>query len=126
MSQQPTRGISCEVTLNGVSTKQDGTLSLRIQTSREFNAVESVALMELNRMILNMQLVPLRFEDTPLEIEGSAESKSASERLRNCIFVWFKSEQDAKRLPPDAVFEIFRQQKMEMLIEFVKRKLPEK
>ena len=125
MSQQPTRGISCEVTLNGVSTKQDGTLSLRIQTSREFNAIESVALMELNRMILNMQLVPLRFEETPLEIEGSTESKSASERLRNVLFVLFKSEQEAKRLPPDAVFEIFRLQHMEKIIDFVKRKLPE-
>ena len=116
--------VSMEVTLNGVRTRSDGTLSLSIQTSREFTAQESVAVMQLNRMVLDMTLKPLKSEETPFEIKGSDEHIGVSERLRRCIFAWFKYEQEAGRTPKDEVFEIFRLKKMEQLIEFVKRKLP--
>ena len=48
--------ISCEATLNGISTRADGTISFRLQITREFNAEETTAVLQLNRMMLNMVL----------------------------------------------------------------------
>jgi hypothetical protein len=79
--------------------------------------------MQLNRLILNMILTPLKVEDAPFEIKGSSDVKSPSQRLTACIYAWFKHEQETGQLTKDAVFEVFRLQKMEALIEFVKKKL---
>ena len=125
MSQQPIRGISCEVTLNGISSRADGSISLKLQTNREFSATETTALLELNRMILQMQLIPLKFEDAPMEIGGHADVKTPSQRLRAVLFVLFSHEKKTGVISQDEVFEFFYAKKVELLIDFIKKKLPE-
>lgn len=117
--------VSMEVTLNGVRTRSDGTLSLSIQTSREFTAQESVAVMQLNRMVLDMILRPLKSEETPFEIKGSDEHLSHSQRIRNALYCLFKFEQEKKTIPADELFEIYYAKKCERILDWIKRKLPE-
>ena len=117
--------ISCEATLNGISTRADGTISFRLQSTREFNAEETTAVLQLNRMMLNMLLTPLKSEEAPFAIQGSDDKVSASERLRRRIFAWYKREQEANRVAKDASFDNFYAAKMQALIDFVDRKVNE-
>lgn len=116
--------ISCEVTLNGVSTKADGTLSMRLQTSREFSAVESVAVMQLNRMVLELTLRPVKSEETPFEIKGNEDNLSESQRIRNALYALFKHEQETKKVPAEELFQTYYAKKCEKILDWIKAKLP--
>ncbi len=55
------------------------------------------------------------------EERASVEVKSESERLRAVLFVWYKQELDANNYV--GLFENFKKEKMEKIIEMVKSKL---
>lgn len=55
---------------------------------------------------------------------AQVDEKSASERLRSVLFVWFKQEVEANRFI--GLFETFRKEKMEKIIEGVKSKLEDR
>lgn len=61
-------------------------------------------------------------EEIPEDM-GAVEigEKTASERLRSVLFVWFKQEVEAKRYI--GLFENFKREKMEKIIETIKGKL---
>ncbi len=55
------------------------------------------------------------------EEKAEVDEKTPSERLRAVLFVWYKQEtKDGKFV---GLFETFRKEKMESIIEGVKRKL---
>lgn len=56
--------------------------------------------------------------DVPEE-KAELDEKSASQRLRNVIFVWFKQEVDSGNFI--GLFETFRKEKMEQIIESIKK-----
>ena len=58
------------------------------------------------------------------EESAHVDEKSASERLRNVMFVWYKQETEANRFV--GLFETFRKEKMEKIIEGVKSKLEDR
>lgn len=57
------------------------------------------------------------------EEDAEVDQKSASERLRSVLFVWYKQETEAGRYV--GLFETFRKERMEKIIEGVKSKLTE-
>ena len=117
--------IKCNVILNSVRTRRDNSLSLSLETP-ELTDEHMLVFLKLRNVNLDMTLEVLGQTEAPMEVKNTIDSKSLSERLRNCIYVWFKSEQEMKRVGPDTSFELFRTQKMEILIDFVKAKLPKK
>jgi hypothetical protein len=110
--------------LSGVSTRADGSLTLRISTP-EFSAEETTVLLHLCRINLDCTLTPLNQElEAPLEVKAEIESRTPSQRLRGVLFVWWKAELSQGKIPKDTTFEVFYAQKVEHLIEWVKGKLP--
>jgi hypothetical protein len=68
----------------------------------------------------------LTFSPNPDDVEipeerAELDEKSASERLKNVIFVWYKQEVEAGKFV--GLFETFRKEKMEKIIQTVKDKL---
>ena len=112
--------ISCEVTLNGVSTKSDGSISLRLQTSREFDAVDTTALFQLNRMALDMVLTPLKSNAPPLAIGGEVGGKTQSQRQRDIFYCLFMAQKGAREIPDETIFDVYLRQKMEAHLEQLK------
>lgn len=55
------------------------------------------------------------------EESAQVEGKTESERLRAVLFVFYKQEVDAGRFV--GLYDSFRKEKMEQLIQFVKNKL---
>ena len=49
------------------------------------------------------------------------DEKSPSERLKNVLYVWYKQETEEGKFV--GLFETFRKEKMEVIIEGVKKKL---
>ena len=117
--------IQLHTILNRVATKADSSLSLSFSTP-EMTAQETTVLIMLARRNLTMLLTPMgETVEPPVEAKGEFNSKTPSRRLRDVLFVWFKYEQESGRLEKDARFEQFYDTKMETMIEWVKKKLPE-
>lgn len=112
--------IQCNLVINSVRSRVDGSLGLSIETPTLSN-VEKVAFMENQGVNLIGYFKPLEDQTTELiKVEKSREGKTPSQRLRNTLYVLYNQEQ------PDLTFDAFYDQKMESLIEFVKTKLHEK
>lgn len=100
--------------------RKDGSVSLTFDT-RELVAEEIMTLLGLKHTE-----GWLTFSPNPDEIEipderAELDEKSPSERLRNVMFVWYKQETEAGRFV--GLFETFRKERMEKIIEGVKSKL---
>ncbi len=109
--------------LNPISRRKDKSCKLSLDT-RELNHEEILTLMSLEGSEMWICLAPnqedLQVPDEPAEVD----EKSPSERLRSVLFVWYKQEVDAGKFV--GLFETFKREKMEKIIEGVKSKLLEK
>ena len=111
--------------LNPISRRKDKSVKLSFET-RELTPEETIGLMALEgaEMWLCMSL-----EENNLEIPedmGTVElgDKTPSERLRNVLFVWYKQEVEKGKYV--GIFENFKKDKMERIIEGVKSKLDDR
>lgn len=107
--------------INPPSFRKDGSCTLKFE-SRELTAEEIFSIMQMRHTEGWLAFAP---NEDDLEIpEDKAvldDEISPSERLRNVIFVWYKQECDAGRFV--GLFDTFRKEKMEKIIEGVKSKL---
>lgn len=111
--------------LSGISTRADGSLSLRIGTP-ELSNEEALVLFRLRGIALDCTLTPLNEElDAPQEVKSAIETKSPSQRLRAVLVAVFAHEKESGKLSKDELFEVFYAKRVEKIIEWLKTKLPE-
>ena len=110
--------------LNRVATKSDGSLSLSFSTP-EMTAEESTVLFKLARINLTMRLTPHgEALEAPCEVKSELSTKTASQRLRGVLFVFYKQQQNAGHLA-DKTYEQFYSDQMERMINEIKAQLDE-
>ena len=107
--------------LNPVSRRKDRSVKLSFET-RELGTDEILSLMALEGNEMWIALAPNQDEipDIPTE-RAEVDEKTASERLNAVLYVWFKQETERGKFV--GTFESFRKDKMESIIEGVKKKL---
>ena len=105
--------------LTSAATRADGSLGLRFATP-ELKADEKTVLFELQGQELKVLLAPKNGVTAVAEVKQEFDRKTPGQRLRAAIFVWWQTLEQ----PGD--FDDFYRQKMEVLISYVKEKLPEK
>jgi hypothetical protein len=106
--------------LNPLSRRKDKSVKMSFET-RELTSEETMSLLALEGSEGWLCFAP---NEAEIEIPtGNVElgEKSPSERLRSVLFVWFKQETDAGRYV--GLFDNFRKEKMESIINGVKSKL---
>lgn len=106
--------------LNPISRRKDKSVKLSFET-RELGSDEILSLMSLEGNEMWLCVAPNENEIEIPEEKAEVEEKSASERLRGVLFVWFKQESDKGKFI--GTFETFKREKMEAIIEGVKKKL---
>lgn len=113
------KAITCPTILTGATTRADGSLSLRFATP-ELKPDEKTAFFEILNQNLKMLLQPADNEPVELkDIKGEFDTKTPSQRLRACIFIWW--QQTNKH----GDFEDFYRRRMEEIIGQVKAELSE-
>ena len=111
------RAIVCSAIMTSASTRSDGSLGLRFATP-ELKPDEKTAFFELLNLNLKMLLQPADAEPAELkEVKAEFENKSASQRLRATLFVFWKQQHEPGE------WEDFYRRQMERLIDQVKAKL---
>ena len=100
--------------------RKDGSAKISFDT-RELTAEEIFTIMSLRHAEGWLCFAPNENEIEVPEESAHVDEKSASERLRNVMFVWFKQETESGKFV--GLFETFRKEKMEKIIEGVKSKL---
>jgi len=106
--------------INPPRLRKDGSASISFDT-RELNAEEIFTIMSLRHSEGWLCFAPNQEDlDTPEE-NAEIDEKTPSERLRNVLFVWYKQETESGKFV--GLFESFRKEKMEKIIESVKSKL---
>ena len=117
--------IKCNVILNSVRTRRDNSLTLSLETP-ELTDEHMLVFLKLRNINLDMTLEPLEDStEAPAEVKSQIKTKTASQRLRAVLFVLFNYEKGSGTVATDALFEPFYEKHMNLLIDFVKRKLPE-
>lgn len=106
--------------INPPRLRKDGSASLVFDT-RELNAEEIFTIMSLRHSEGWLCFAPNEQDIEIPEETAQVDEKSASERLRSVLFVWYKQETDAGKFV--GLFETFKKEKMEKIIEGVKSKL---
>lgn len=99
---------------------KDGSVVLKFE-SRELTAEEIFAITQMRHNEGWLCFAPNENELEIPETNAEVDTKSPSERLRNVMFVWYKQEVKDGRFV--GLFETFRAEKMEKIIEGVKSKL---
>jgi hypothetical protein len=107
--------------LNPISRRKDKSVKLSFET-RELNPEETMILMAMEgaEMWLCMAMNEDEIPDVPEE-RAEVDEKTPSERLRGVLFVWYKQLTDSQKYV--GTFENFKNEKMETIIEGVKKKL---
>ncbi len=115
------KNVEVPARLNGLSTKVDGSLSLRFETGIELSPEETALLISYVKAEgwLLFSMNEFQESDVPKE-NAPSTGKSAAKRLRDVLFVYWKENVNS------GDFEVFYKRKMESIIESVKEKLPEK
>lgn len=108
------------VQLNPISRRKDKSVKLSFET-RELNTEETLTLMSMEGLEMWCGLAPNQNEIEIPDERAEVDEKSPSERLRNVLYVFYKQEVEAGRYV--GIFENFKREHMEKLIEFIKRKL---
>lgn len=106
--------------INPPRLRKDGSAALTFDT-RELTSEEIFTIMSLRHTEGWLCFAPNQEGIEVPEEEAALDEKSPSDRLRNVLYVWFKQESEAGRFT--GLFETFRKEKMERLIEGVKSKL---
>ena len=109
--------ITTPATLTGISTKVDGSLSVRFAT-QELTSDKKLALIELQNQFGYICFAPSEAEaaDIP-ETQPDDTRKTQSQRLRAVLFLLYKQ---GERLDD---FDFYYREKMEKFIEHIKSKL---
>lgn len=103
--------------ITSISSKQDGSLGLRLSTP-ELTPDEKVAFLEIQGLNTIVLIQPTDFESKEIkEIKGELDTKTPSQRLRATLFVLYNQQGG------QGTFEEFYLKYMEKLIDFVKNKL---
>lgn len=100
--------------------RKDGSASISFDT-RELTAEEIFSIMALRHTEGWLCFAPNEDEIEVPEEKGYVDDKSPSERLRNVLYVWYKQEFEAGRFV--GLFDTFKKEKMEKIIDGVKNKL---
>lgn len=108
--------------INPPRLRKDGSASMSFDT-RELTAEEIFSIMSLRHSEGWLCFAPNENEIEIPETNAEVDEKSASERLRNVLFVFYKQQVEKGKFT--GLFETFRKEKMETLIEAVKKKLDE-
>lgn len=109
--------------LGRVATKSDGSASLTFSTG-EMTPEEMTVLFKLTRINLKMTLTPTgEALEAPCEVKGELSQKTASQRLRGVLFVFYKQLQDKQAATK--TYEEFYSEQMERIINDVKAQLDE-
>ncbi len=106
--------------INPPRLRKDGSASISFDT-RELNAEEIFTIMSLRHTEGWLCFAPNENEIVVPETNAEVDEKSASERLKNVLYVLYKQETEAGRFV--GLFETFRKERMEQLIEVVKKKI---
>lgn len=94
--------------------------SFRLKALAVMNDEELAALMHLQEKELNVLIQPLEGASETLKMDGSADLKSPSERLRAVLYVYYRQN----NIQDD--FDTFYKRKMNDFIEHIKSKLDER
>jgi hypothetical protein len=106
--------------INPPRLRKDGSASLVFDT-RELMSEEIFTIMQMRHSEGWLCFAPNENEIDIPEEHAEIDEKSASERLRNVLFVLYKQETDAGRYV--GLFETFRKERMEQIISTVKKKI---
>ena len=113
----PLRAITCPVILNSVSTRVDGSLTLRFSTP-ELDSDAKLAFLELQNKELRILIQPDGEQlEAIKEVKSELSQKTPGQRLRACLFIAYT--QNGKL----GDFEDYYRTAMERIIETVKSKL---
>ena len=111
------RAIRTPAQLSGFRTRADGSMGFTCVTP-EISTEEKVALMELDRMLVELLIYPNDEKDVEVvNITKTMDCKTPSQRLRAVLFLWYKQSKDT------GTFQAFYDRKMEMIINSCKAKL---
>ncbi|MDE2103837.1 MAG: hypothetical protein KGL39_41755, partial [Patescibacteria group bacterium] len=92
----------------------------------ELSSEEKVALMDVQGLNLRLLIEPTDYEsEGKITVKNEVDVKTPSERLRAVLYCLFKFEQEAGKLPKEKLFEAFYAEKMDGIIEKIKRLLPQ-
>lgn len=112
--------ITLPAIINPPRIRKDGSCAISFD-SRELNAEEIFTILQMRHSEGWLVFSENQNEIVIPEEQAEIDEKSASERLRNVLYVWYKQETEAGRYV--GLFETFRKERMEKLIEIVKSKL---
>ncbi len=105
--------------LNGVSTKVDGSLTMRFETAMEMKPDEVALLISYVKAEGYLLFAMNQFQESDIPKENMPEAgKSTSSRLRGVLYVYWKENINS------GDFGVWYKKKMESIIESVKEKLP--
>lgn len=107
-------------TINPPRLRKDGSASISFDT-RELTAEEIFTIMSLRHAEGWLCFAPNQEDLQVPEEQAELDEKSSSERLRAVLFVYYKQETEAGRYV--GLFDTFKKEKMEQIIQFVKNKL---
>lgn len=115
--------IQTSIQIDKVSSQKDGGLKITVET-QELNPTETAFLFSLANKQLWMALkeIPIIVEDIKapeILIDKEADEKSASTRLRSCLFLLWKQSSETTR----GDFDSFYKKQMERFINATKDRL---
>lgn len=100
--------------------RKDKSCSIKFDT-RQLDPEEAMVILSLSQSEGWMCFAPNEGEIEIPEENAETDEKSPSERLRNVLYVWYSQEVESGKYV--GLFENFRREKMEKIIEGVKSKL---
>lgn len=106
--------------INPPRLRKDGSASLSFDT-RELNAEEYLMIMGFRNSEGWLCFAPNQGEIEIPEERAELDEKTPSERLRNVLYVYYQQETDKGNFV--GMYESFRREKMEQIIQFIKNKL---
>lgn len=106
--------------INPPRLRKDGSASIVFDT-RELSSEEIFTIMSLRHTEGWLTFSPNPDDVEIPEERAELDEKSPSERLKGVLYVWFKQETESGKFT--GLFETFRKEKMEKIIETVKGKL---
>lgn len=110
-------GIVFNGVMEGASTRQDGSLSIRISTG-ELIAEDCLAVFSLRNIPCEITLKPNDADALPpKEIRGELSKRTISERIRASLFVFWKQAGEP------GTFEMFYASEGEKIVSGIKSKL---
>lgn len=112
--------ITLPAQINPPRLRKDGSASIVFDT-RELSSEEIFTIMSLRHSEGWICFAPNEEDIEVPEEKAEIDEKSASERLRAVLFVWYK--QEIERGTFTGLFDTFKKEKMEKIIEGVKSKL---